>query len=260
MKKNAVALSVGIGLLSLLILTTLFWYFKPSPAVTLLAKRGPIQEAVYGLGKVKSQEIYEYKSAVSKTIQKLFVNEGSVVEVGDRLIQFDEGPPVVAPIQGTVTSLPFRVKENIFPSAALVRIENLKNSYVELALEQQGALRIQKGQRARLSFESFRGQLFYGVVESIYPSQDQFIVRILPEKLPSAILPGMTADVAVEMGSRQDVLLVPVAGVSMGKLTKIQNGKAIKIPVEIGSSDGEWGEIIRGDVQAGDAIVVTIKK
>ncbi|MFN8847631.1 MAG: efflux RND transporter periplasmic adaptor subunit [Bdellovibrionales bacterium] len=233
---------------------------KPTPPLTRQAKKGAIDEAVYGLGKVKSKEIYEYKSAVSKTIQKLFVREGSLVNRGDRLIQFDEGPAVLAPFQGTVTFLPFREKENIFPSAALVRIENLENSYIEVALEQQGALRIQREQKARLSFESFRGQLFQGIVESIYPAQDQFLVRINPEKLPKAILPGMTADVAIEMGSRQDVLLVPISAISMGKLTKIQNGKSIKIPVEIGSSDGEWGEVIRGDVQAGDSIVVPGKK
>lgn len=242
-----------------LVVTTaaLAYFFFRSPAPNyIISKRGSIHEAVYGLGKVKSHQIFEYKSAVSKTIQKLAINEGSSVKRGDRLIIFDEGPSVIAPFDGTVTALPYRENENIFPSTPLIRIENLGTRYVELALEQQGALRVKPGQKARLSFESFRGQLFFGTVKSIYPSNDQFLVRIEPQDLPAVILPGMTADIAVEIGQRDSVLMVPVASVNSGKVTVLRNNKKTKVNVEIGSSDGEWAEVLKGDISENEAILV----
>ena len=162
----------------------------------------------------------------------------------------------VAPLSGTVTSLPFKVSETVFSQKNVLQITDLKNRYILVSLEQQGALRIKPGQIAKLSFESLRKIALTGVVKRIYPNDGQFYVRIDIESLPKEILPGMTADVAIEVSRRNDALLVPASAVAGGKLTIVRNGKRKKVDVVIGSVDGEMAEIISGDVQLSDQVLV----
>jgi macrolide-specific efflux system membrane fusion protein len=218
--------------------------------------QGHIEEAIYGLGKVKAIEIFEAKPGIISSIRHLHVKEGQLVIKGERLIDFDEGSKVLAPFQGTVTNIPFHEGENVFPQTVVLRVENLKQLYVEVSLEQQGALRVYPGQSARLSFESLRGVLAKGLVQSIFPKDDQFIVKIRVDQLPPEILPAMTADVAIEVGRRENVTLIPDSAVSNGSVTVIRDGKKQKVPVKLGIIDGTQAELIEGDVKPGDEVLV----
>jgi multidrug efflux pump subunit AcrA (membrane-fusion protein) len=194
---------------------------------------------------------------VSDSIRRLYVSEGDVVQSGATLVDFDSGHKIRAPFQGAVISLPFHELENIFPQVPILRIEDLGDLHLEVALEQQGALRVVKDQAVVMTFESMRGVTFSGRVDSMYPNQDQFIVRIRPTKaLPAQILPGMTADVVIEVGSRESVTLVPVAGVSNGTVTYKRGSSTKKTPVKLGVVDNEWAELLHGEVKTGDLILV----
>jgi HlyD family secretion protein len=37
---------------------------------------------------------------------------------------------------------------------------------------------------------------------------------------------------------------------------RLENGKAVAVPVEIGISDGKYGEVIGGNLKAGDAVIL----
>lgn len=222
--------------------------------------RGPIFEAIYGLGTVKSNKVYELKLGTSNSIKHLSVSEGAQVKRGQRLLDLTEGYPIVAPFDGTVTSLPFHENENIFPQAVVLRLENLMDSYVEVTLEQQGALRVREGQKARLSFESLREEKVSGVVESIYPSQGQFLVRIKVKNFPPQLLPGMTADVAIEVGRSENALLIPVQSIFNGKVTLKREGRVKKVDVKIGRADNEWAEVLDSSILEADLIRMAKRK
>ncbi|MCC6278684.1 MAG: efflux RND transporter periplasmic adaptor subunit [Oligoflexia bacterium] len=233
----------------------LAYKFKKSNSQLAPVVSGKIQEAIYGLGKVKSHNVFEAKPGVTGTIRKMNVREGQSVAAGERLVELDEGVAIRSPFSGTVTHLPFHEGENIFPQAVLLRVEDLKSLYVEVSLEQQGALRVRPAQLARLSFESLRGTLVKGAIQSVYPKDDQFIVRIKVDNIPPEILPGMTADVAIEVGSKDSATLVPASSISNGTVTIFRNGNRQKTTVKIGIVDGNQAEILEGDVRPGDEIV-----
>lgn len=222
-------------------------------------KTGPVTEAIYGLGKVKASNVFEYKLGVAMGIRKLHVSEGDQVNAGTPLLDFDDGRRLTAPFAGTITALPYHERENVFPQAVILRLENLKKRYVEIAIEQQGVLRLKPGQTASLSFESLRGQHFRGTVEKVYPSADEFLIRVNTENLPDTILPGMTADVAITVGQKEKALLIPLNSLNNGKITRIREGKKAKISVEAGTSDGEWIEVISGDLRESDLVVIPRK-
>lgn len=207
-------------------------------------KVGPVDESIYGLGTVKSNRVYDHKLGFQSSMLKLYVREGERVEKGQLLMDFQGNPSLKSPISGTVTLLPFHEFENISPQVTAIRIEDLGDRYIEVALEQQGAMRVKSPQKVRLSFENLRGSVFHGQVQSIYPSQGEFLVRIRPSDLVPEILPGMTADVAIEVDHKEQATLVPLRAVNSGKIT-IKDGHGRKrMDVQVGSTDGEWVEIV----------------
>lgn len=251
----------GIYLFGLLFVFVAFavGYFLSQDGIEGSLRRGSVQEAIYGLGKVKSEKIFEFKLGVVSSIRKRYVREGDLVKQGQRLIDFDGNDPLFSPFDGSIVSLPFNDKENVFPQIPILRLEDLSKRFVEVALEQQGALRVKSGQKAKFSFESLRNQIFNGDVESIYPSRDQFFVRIRTIDLPNEVLPGMTADVSIEVGKKENVLLVPLAAISGGMVVRVRNGKREKIEVKIGITDGEWAEVISGDIVEQDKVLLKRK-
>jgi hypothetical protein len=142
------------------------------------------------------------------------------------------------------------------PGSPLLTLMDLNRTYVLLSLDQNSALRMKKDLKAQLSFETLRGKLLHGTVESIYPSNGQFLARINVKEIPPEILPDMTADVAIEVSRKEKALLVPLSSVNDGMVTVLRNGKKQRSKVVIGAVDGAWGEVLEGDILPADWIVL----
>lgn len=252
-KKSAIILVAVVVLIT--VGSLLFWQNKNSVA-KIAPKRGPIVEAIYGLGKVKTDLIYEAKVGIVTSIQKLFVHEGDKVKEGDRLISLSSGTLFKAPFSGTVTKVAFREGENIFPQIPILQVENFDNLYIEVLLEQQAALNVRPDQSVKVLFESLRGTTYKGVVRSIFPRSDEFIAQIEVEGLPKEVLPGMTADVSIEVGRKEEALLIPVAAIQSGRVLIERNEKRESKELRIGVIDGQWAEVMEGDIQDTDLVLV----
>ena len=135
-------------------------------------------------------------------------------------------------------------------------MEDLGDLKIEVVLEQQGALRIRSGQTASFSFESLRGVKVEGRVESIFSKDNQFVVKLSSQELPPEVLPGMSADVVVTVGEKKGALLVPINSISNGQISKVVDGKKRKVNVKVGAIDGEWAEILEGELSEGDVVAV----
>lgn len=218
-------------------------YFRRQQYSVIHPTRGDITEAVYGLGKVKSNQRFEVIVGVLSTVTARFVNEGDWVTKGSPLIEFDHHALFRAPFSGTVTLAALYPGETALPHVPILRLEDLQNRYIELSLEQQAALRVKKDQNAKVSFESLRGKVLDGKVTALYPREDEFLARIFVPGLDSSILPSMTADVSVEIGQIHDVLLVPLKAVQNGMVTARKNNRWQKMKVEVGHVDGLSAEI-----------------
>jgi len=76
-----------------------------------------------------------------------------------------------------------------------------------------------------------------------------------------SLKPGMTANLSIVVGRRQNVLLVSVLAVQQGEdgdVVLVQdspNGAAVATPVELGLSDGTNVEVLRG-LNEGDQVVI----
>jgi multidrug efflux pump subunit AcrA (membrane-fusion protein) len=232
-------------LLILLAVGVLVYFTKAPTFTTVHPHRGPIVEAVYGLGKVKSHHRFDVILGVMNTVKDVYVEEGDPVKVGDKLIAF-EGSTFKSPINGTVTLLKVRKGEIAVPMNSVLRVENIQDRYIELSLEQQAALRIRKGQKAKVSFESVRGKILMGEITAIFPREDEFLAQVSVPSLDETVLPGMTADVSVEVGKIENALLIPYKVVSSG-IVNVKRGRSWnKEKIDLGIFDGNFIEVKSG--------------
>lgn len=163
----------GVVLVAVMLALLVIWNQR-SKIETVNPRYGPIVESIYGLGKVKTDSVYEIKLAVVKTIERLYVREGALVKKKDRLVRFEGGLLFRAPFAGTVTNIAFREKQYVFPQQTVIRVEDLTTKYIEVSLEQQGAMRVQPGQPVRVVFESIRGEILNGKVSAIFRETRNF--------------------------------------------------------------------------------------
>jgi len=247
---------LAAGAIVLVVVTVTGTYVRNSQVEYVQPKYGPIVEAIYGLGKVKTDRVYEVKLAVVKTISNIYVHEGALVKKGERLVRFDDGLVFTAPFAGTVTLIAFHENQSVFPQQPVIRIEDLQTKYIEVSLEQQGALRVRPGLPVRVVFESIRGEVLKGKVSAIFSRNEEFLAHI-DVPLAENILPGMTADVAIEVDHKDKALLVPLSAISDGRIHVDRDGKRMTIQLKIGSIDGNWAEVVEGDVSLNDRILVT---
>jgi multidrug efflux pump subunit AcrA (membrane-fusion protein) len=231
-------------------------FFKPQEK--LKPKRGDVVESIYGLGTVTADRTYHMRSGITLSIRRLFVKEGDLVKVGQPLAQLDQ-LLMRSPIEGTVTIVSYKEGEIVPPQVSILMVTNLRKLYLEVSLEQQSVLPVKESQKVFVSFESLRDERVEGWVQSIYPRENQFIVRIELKDWPAGVLPGMTADVAILVGKKTDVLLIPLRAISGGQVVHIRNGKKEKVPVKLGVVDGEWGEVISGNISIDDELLIRKK-
>lgn len=224
---------------------------------TVKPERGPVVEAVYALGTVKTDKIYNARFGMNTIVRKLYVREGDTVESGTPLVMGDTSYPLTAPFSGVVTAVNYLENEMASAGQVVLTISSITNLYVKVSLDQESILSIKKGQPAELSFENLRNEKITGIVEAVYLSGDEFIVRIAADKFPQGILPQMTCDTAVTVRKNDNALMIPVNAVKAGKVDLLRNGKRITVPVTIKKIDSKKAEVLGDSILPEDRIFIS---
>ena len=232
-----------------------FFVVKPySVQKKVKPKRGDIVESIYGLGVINSDKIFRVRAGIALAVKNLYVREGDEVKPGSPLVKLDESI-MRSPIEGTVTAVSYKDGELVTPQIAIVTITNLKSLFLEVSLEQQLILRVKKNQSAFISFESLRNEKTEGVISSVYPRDNQFLVRIDLKTWPNGVIPGMTADVAIVVGNKTNALLIPINTIVAGQVTRIRNGNKERVPVHLGIISDGWAEVISDHILEDDELL-----
>ena len=222
-------------------------------------KKSSVMDSVYGIGTVTASRSYSIKPGVTQTLKNLYVKEGDLVKKGDRLANIDL-IDYRAQFDGVVNYLPFKVGENVFAATPTLVVTDLSDRYVVVTLVQQGAMRIKPGQKAVLSFDSYREKKYDGVVKSVYSYNGSFLARIDVDNLPAEILPDMTADVAIIIQNLENVLVIPTVAYDSGHVwVKRSTGIPTAVPVKLGVIDDLNAQVVEGDIHEGDQLIIRKK-
>lgn len=245
----------------LVIPIALIFFFKNSSQEIVHPRVGKITESVYAISTVKSEWYYSLRLGVISTVEQYYAKEGELVKKGDKILKIEENGTIFrTPHDGIVTYRPFGIKETISPQTPIVKIVDLKNLYLEASVEQQGALKVLRGMNVVISFEDFRQKIFHGVVRAVLPRDEDFLIQVDASELPPNILPGMSADLSIEIGKKENAVLIPTKAISNGFIVLLKNKKKEKIKVDIGISDSESAEIISPVLTESDSILLPKKE
>jgi len=245
-----------VGIASLAIAALLVFFIGGFGRQELASpKVGKVVESIYGLGTVTADQVYRAKAGISVQIRELSVTEGDQVKAGQVVARLEESV-VKAPFAGTITEISFKAGEIVAPQVPILTLTNLSQLFLEVNLEQQSILRVKPDLLVQVSFESLRSEKVSGKVKAVYPRGSEFIVRVELEHWPKGVLPGMTADVAILVGEKENALLVPLNAINGGKVTRVRERKREKIDVKLGVVDSQWAEVISGDIRSDDQLVV----
>ncbi|MBT3924125.1 MAG: hypothetical protein HOF21_16280, partial [Nitrospina sp.] len=146
---------------------------------------------------------------------------------------------------------------------------NQKGFVSNTVVDETGIGRIQVGQIAKFTVDTYADQFFKGKVREIHPKavikdnvvNYEVILDIEKNKI-AKLRPEMTANVVVTTGTRKKVLTLPKEAVKReGKKTFVvmqDNGKLEDIPVELGWRDGGIIEVVSG-LNEGDEVGIPNK-
>jgi HlyD family secretion protein len=189
-----------------------------------------------------------------------------------------------SPIDGVVVSRAVSVGQTVAASfttpTLFVIASNLKDMQIDVAVAEADVGNVRSGAAAQISVPAFPNVTFKGTVLQVRvnPTVTQNVVTydaiVTVHDESARLMPGMTANVSIDIGQHQRVLLVPTAALlyqshsssggsssvssapgSRVQLTVLRNGKPVQVPVVIGLSDTNNVEITSGGLKAGDRVV-----
>jgi hypothetical protein len=172
------------------------------------------------------------------------------------LVDLDGVGEFKASFPGFISNLSLKEGETVFSQTSVMTLTDMSDLYLSTSIEQQGALKIKAGLPVKISFDGMRDRAFQGRVESIYSSGSDFLARISVQDLPTNILPGMTADVAIVLNTKENALLLPIAALDGDQVNVRRGSKNLTVHVKSGLVDGSVSEVISGDLVEGDEVLI----
>lgn len=191
---------------------------------------------------------------------------------------------IVSPVDGIVVSRNVTQGQTVassFQTPTLFLIAaDLKKMQVDTNTSESDIGEVKEGNPASFTVDAYPHRIFKGTVvqDRQSPQTVQNVVTydavIGIENDDLALMPGMTASTQIIVAQRSDVLRVPdqaLRYVPMGTQAQsapakgtvqvfvLRDGAPVAVPVEIGLDDGNFSEIVKGDLKPGDAVITAEK-
>ena len=236
--------------------------------------------------------------AATKVAQAQLKNAEATValrEAAVRQTQLDVAHTVLrSPIDGVVVERTIIVGQSVGGSAAaaplFVIAGDLRRLQVHASVDEADIGRVASGQPATFTFDAFPGQPFSGQVAEIFtvPQPLQSVVAydvvIAADNADRKLRPGMTAEIRIVVGRRDEVLKVPNAALRFRPANRGsemarpaggeaqlatgsaevwrlgRDGRPHAEPVHTGLTDGVFTEVMGGDLKKGDEVVVGVSQ
>ena len=186
---------------------------------------------------------------------------------------------ITSPVDGTVVSRNVTQGQTVaasFQTPTLFLIAtDLTKMQVDTNVSESDIGGVKEGNKATFTVDAFSKRTFEGTVSQVRqsPQTVQNVVTydavISTSNGDLALKPGMTASTRIIVDQRSDVLRVPnqalrytpggLAGTAPGSETRLwvlRDGQPLQRSVAVGLDDENFTEIVKGDLQAGDLVIV----
>jgi HlyD family secretion protein len=186
---------------------------------------------------------------------------------------------IVSPVDGTVVSRNVDVGQTVaasFQTPTLFTIaQDLTKMQIDTSVDEADIGKVKVGQDVEFTVDAYADVTFKGKVGQvrIAPITVQNVVTydvvITVDNPDIKLKPGMTANVSIIVAEKKDVLKIPNAAIRFRPSDKtkprqlqkgtgiwvLENEKVKRLPVTVGISDGNFSELIAGDLREGQDVV-----
>ncbi|MGZ8471922.1 MAG: efflux RND transporter periplasmic adaptor subunit [Candidatus Deferrimicrobiaceae bacterium] len=176
---------------------------------------------------------------------------------------------IAAPFPGIVTKKILEVGETKQPGAPLFVVADTRDIYIEAPIDESESAKVREGQKVRLYPDAYLGETFAGVVSEVKPTIEVSkevsranTIEIQPASPPRPLRLGMSVDVEVLTGRKEDALQVPSSAVMEREGKKfvyiVREGKIVRSDIATGISNWDRTEVLSG-VSPGDDVVTSLE-
>jgi HlyD family secretion protein len=173
---------------------------------------------------------------------------------------------IEAPFNGTITVVNPKPGDQVAPNVEAFRLDDLSRLLMDVQVSEVDINQVKVGQETSLTFDAILDEIYKGIVVEVAPIGTStqgvvdFIVTIKITDPDENVKPGMTAAVNIVVNQLDNVLLIP------NRAVRIKDGKRVvyvmrdnePTPVQIilGASSDTMSEVIDGELEVGDLIVL----
>jgi membrane fusion protein, macrolide-specific efflux system len=247
MKKSSIRYLV-ITIIVCIAITVTLSLRKTSQDKWMSVRVGPVINAVYGLGTVTPDNVFNLVSGVSNSLKKVYVHAGQPIKKGQALVLYHDGQIIKAPFSGIITDRQKYNYETVDPQTPILTLVDTHHYHIQVSLDQSAAISVKKSMPVVINFEAQYKTPFHATVDSVYADNSNFYVRITPEQLPNNILPGMTGDVAIIIKKIPEAIQVPLKSISNNKVTYKQGVHIKTVPITTGIRNDQWVQITSDNI------------
>jgi len=173
---------------------------------------------------------------------------------------------IASPFSGIVTQVDIKPGDRVTVGTTAFRVDDFSHLLVDVDVSEVDINRVRVGQPVILAFDAILAAEYEGVVVEVSPVGNlvqgvvNFKVTIELTAPDENVKPGMTAAVNIVVSQLENVLQVPNRAVRVVDGERVvyvlKNGQLEKVEIELGASADLYSEVIGGDLEEGDDIVL----
>ena len=174
---------------------------------------------------------------------------------------------ITAPFDGILTEVISQPGDQVNPGTLAFRIDDLSHLLVDLEVSEVDINQVEVGQQVILTFDAILAKEYHGQVTEVAMTGSEqqgvvnFKVTVELTDPDEDVKPGMTSAVSIVTTQIEKVLLVPNRAVRVVDGERVvyvlsEDGEMQPIPITLGASSDTHSQIIGGDLQPGNMIVL----
>lgn len=225
------------------------WYSAKTSAQTATAKvrtavsqKGTLDVKISGSGTIQAVTSEDIKAiSNNEEIDEVLAATGERVKEGDELITFTDGSdPILAPADGTITTIAVAAGERVTSGQVVAHVTNYQDLQTAVQVDELDIRKVKEGQAVDVKVNAYPDQTYKGKVTAVANEGTStngvstFDVTIHVEK-PDNLKVGMSVEASILTASKENAIYVPLDAIHTG------NGEKYVIVYPSGTKDQSAG-------------------
>jgi multidrug efflux pump subunit AcrA (membrane-fusion protein) len=169
-----------------------------------------------------------------------------------------------SPVDGVVLDRPVSLGTRLAVNDHLMKVADIDPSRLVMRaqVDEEDRVKLRDQQRVTVTLYSFPGRPFTGSLAKIYPQADverrtfEVDVKLADADADPNLSPGMTGELAFEVGYKPKANIIPAQAVQAGVVWLVRDQRLVRSQAVIGLKSVERAEILSG-VTPGDLVLIS---